>query len=81
MPTPNAEEFARTVLWHLAGLRAEVASLAVQLHDLQEAAGRPVTDKWVLECVARDRKMQEETYLDACKKARIDPDFDADADV
>jgi hypothetical protein len=80
MPTPDAEEFARTVLWHLAGLRAEVASLHVQLHDLQEAAGRPVTADFVKRCVDRDRQSQMETYLDACKHARIDPKIDSESD-
>jgi hypothetical protein len=80
MPTPDAEEFARTVLWHLAGLRAEVASLNVQLHDLQEAAGRPVTTEFVQKCVERDRKSQMDTYLDACKQARLDPGLESESD-
>jgi hypothetical protein len=73
MPKPDAEEIARTCLWHLAGLRAEVASLHVLLHDLQGALGRPVTDKYVEDCVDRDRKKQMEIYLDACQQANLDP--------
>ncbi len=80
MPTPDAEEFARTVLWHLAGLRAEVASLHVQLHDLQEAAGRPVTTEFAQKCVERDRESQMDTYLDACKQARLDPGLESESD-
>ncbi len=76
MPTPDAEEFARTVLWHLAGLRAEVASL----HVLQAAAGRPVTTEFVQKCVERDRESQMDTYLDACKQARLDPGLESESD-
>lgn len=81
MPTPDAEEFARTVLWHLAGLRAEIASLNVRIHDLQEAAGRPITTEYVQECIDRDRKSQMDTYLDACEKARIDPGLESETDA
>jgi len=77
MAQPNPEAFARAVLWHLAGLRAEVASLHVQLHDLQEAAGRPIIESFVKECVERDRSKQKELYLEACEEARIDPDLES----
>jgi hypothetical protein len=59
-------------IWHLAGLRAEVASLAVLLHDLQEAMGRPITEEYVQKCVERDRKTQKDTYLDACQRAQLE---------
>ena len=74
MERPSPEEFAKTVLWHLAGLRAEVASLHVQLLDLQEAAGRPISTAFAQECIDRDRAKQLELYLDACEQARIAPD-------
>ena len=74
MTKPDPEAFARAVLWHLAGLRAEVASLHVQLHDLQEAAGRPITESFVQECIDRDRAKQRELYREACAEAGIDPD-------
>ena len=57
-------------MWHLAGLRAEVASLAVQLHDLQEAMGRPITEEYVQKCVEH-RKTQKDAYLDACQRAQL----------
>ena len=48
--------------------------MRVQLHDLQEAAGRPVTTAFVQECIDRDRAKQRELYLEACEEAGIDPD-------
>jgi hypothetical protein len=68
MPTPDAEEFARTVLWHLAGLRAEIASLNVRIHDLQEAAGRPITTEYVQQCIERDQKSQMEHILTPARR-------------
>lgn len=77
-PKPNAEGFARAMLWHIAGLRAEVTSLHVAIHDLQERAGSPISEAFVQECIDRDRKKQMEYYLDACREAGIDPDVSSD---
>lgn len=74
MSQPNPQAFARAVLWHLSGLRAEVASLHVALHDLQERAGSPITPKFLQESIDRDRASQQELYLEACHEAGIDPD-------
>jgi len=79
MSQPNPQAFARAVLWHLSGLRAEVASLHVALHDLQERAGSPITPEFVQECIDRDRAKQRELYLEACYEAGIDPDDEASA--
>ena len=73
MSKPNAEEYARVMLWHIAGLRAEVASMHVALHDLQAQAGSPITTEFVQECIDRDRAKQREYYLDACHQAGLDP--------
>jgi hypothetical protein len=74
MSKPDPEAFARAVLWHLSGLRAEVSSLHVAIHDLQERAGSPITASFVQECIARDRAKQRELYLEACAEAGVDPD-------
>jgi hypothetical protein len=48
MPKPDAEQFARVILWHLAGLRADVCQLQDQVAELkgeQPVASRTLRKK------------------------------------
>jgi hypothetical protein len=74
MPNPNPEEFARKMLWHISGLRAEVRNLhmmfarflAAQSGDSEEEVQR----KWKKDC----KKLQEELYLQAAEEVGIPPE-------
>jgi hypothetical protein len=60
---PDAEEFARKLLWHLSGIRAE---MRIMLHmfarhiepDIKKADA--LYEKWIGQSVATQRKLYEE---------------------
>jgi len=71
----DAEQFAKVVLWHLAGARAELAAIEVRLAVLETrlAAGVPsetVQQEWK----RRTEKSQADLYLEACRQAGLQTD-------
>lgn len=71
MSKPNAEEFARKLLWHVSGLRAEMRHLHMMFARFLAAQSgqkeEEVQAKWKLDCA----KLQEEVYLDSVKEVGI----------
>ena len=70
---PDPEEFARKVLWHICGLRAEVRHLHMRLAELfANESGHEVTEvqsKWKKTC----EKLQEELYLEVAREVGVPP--------
>jgi hypothetical protein len=71
MSEPNPDQFAKVVLWHLAGLRAELASMSTRL-DTMEARVWGVPSEEVQK--ARKRWIQDQQnklYLEGCSGAGL----------
>lgn len=67
MPKPDAEQFARILLWHISGLRADVCQLQDQVAELkgeQPTASRAVRKKL-------NQKMRETLFLEALREAGL----------
>jgi len=71
MSKPNAEEYAKILLWHISALRAEVRSLHMRFADhLAKQSGvdsKQLQKQWMRWC-DRDRK---QLYLQALKEAGL----------
>jgi len=74
MPNPpDPLEFAKVVLWHVCNLRTEVATLKLQIEDLQKALGHFPDTKTVRELELREQELFEAIYRNACGAAKLDP--------
>ena len=71
MPAPNAEQFARVFLWHLCGLRVEIASLKAEIEGLKHDLGKPPSESFVKESVREDAEAQMILHVAACKDAGL----------
>ena len=71
MPTPNAEQFARVLLWHLCGLRVEIASLKAEIDGLKHDLGKSPDQTNVKESIQADYETQLKLYQDGCKDAGL----------
>ncbi len=73
MPKPDAEEFARKLLWHVSGLRAQVRNLHMMFARFLAAESghdeKEVQAKWNKDCKAQ----QEQLYLQALEEVGIPP--------
>jgi hypothetical protein len=74
MPNPNPEEFARKMLWHISGLRAEVRHTHMMLARIVAAELKipeeEIQTKWLESC----KLEQEKIYLEAAKEVGIPPE-------
>jgi hypothetical protein len=72
MKKPDAEIYAKTVLWHLAALRAEVGQLHIQVCSiLSQQSGQPL-DQIVAELREDTKRETERWYRDALRDAAFD---------
>lgn len=74
MPKPDPEEFARKVLWHISGLRAEVRNLHMMFARFLAAdsghSEEEVQTKWKKDC----ETLQKRIFLEAAKEVGIPPE-------
>jgi hypothetical protein len=69
---PDPEQFARAVLWHLAGARAELSALEVRFTLLEaHLAGKVPSEATGQEWARRIQAQQERLYLEACRAAGL----------
>ena len=73
MAQPNPEQFAKAVLWQLAGIRAELASARAQLDMVQDKMGMIPSPEFVQEAIDRDKATQLELYTEACTDIGLSP--------
>ena len=70
---PDSEEFARKMLWHICGLRAEVSHIHMRLAELfAKQSGDDVIEvqkRWKKTC----QDLQKKLYLDAAREVRLPP--------
>jgi hypothetical protein len=75
MSNPDPEKFAKVVLWHLAGVRAEIAAIETRLAVLEaRIAGGVPSEAAQQEWEQRTQDQQARLYLDACKEAGLPPE-------
>jgi len=73
-PTPNPNEFAKTVLWHLCNLRAEVATLKAQVDEIRKTVVlRPDQVKALTELESQEESLHQTLYRQACSSAKLPP--------
>ncbi|MDR3459760.1 MAG: hypothetical protein P4N60_20215 [Verrucomicrobiae bacterium] len=74
MPKPDAEEYARKVLWHICGLRADVRHMQAKLAEYASmesgVPSKTILLKWQSDCQAS----QNEIYLDAVRDIGLPPE-------
>lgn len=66
---PDPEQFARIVLWHLSGLRAEMVELQTRVAMLQP----PVPDEEIARRQNEVNALAKKTYEEALKVAGLWP--------
>lgn len=81
MEQPDAKEFARNVMWHLAGLRADMEVMERTLAEvLSHQTGKPAMEflgRWPEE----RKEHQKSLYREALVQSGIVTDLDDDEDV
>ena len=73
MSKPDPEQFARVVLWHLAGLRAEIAEISGRLARLEAFHLGAPSDEQDGKRREATKHLTDKTYLEALKVAGIEP--------
>lgn len=72
MPKPNADEFARCVLWRLAGIQAEVTVTRAQLTSLEaRQIGETQAQANHQQRLQMIQEATKQYYLEACKEASL----------
>ena len=66
---PNPEQFARVMLWHLSGLRAEMAELHVRLARMEDV---PMSDEELKQWQERTNQLRDKIYLEALELAGLE---------
>ena len=74
MSKPNPEQFAKVLLWHLAGTRADIAAIEVRLAALEERIAGKVSEETYEKWQARTKTLQAKLYLEACREAGLPTD-------
>ena len=73
---PDPNEFARKMLWHIAGLRAEVRHVHMRLAELCASESgdsvQEVQKRWKKTC----EDLQETIYLESVKEVGLPPTKD-----
>src|SRR5260221_7679598 len=72
-PKPDSEEFARKMLWHICGLRAEVRHIHLKLAELfAEETGE---DVHAIQAAWKktSNELHEKMYLDAVREVGLPP--------
>jgi hypothetical protein len=69
MTQPNPEQFAKAVLWHLSGLRADLASVKAQLDLIQDSMGMASSAEVLQAILERERQTQLKLFEEACRDA------------
>ena len=68
---PDAAQYARIVLWHLAGLRADVAGMHFQMLELLAKCGelpdKATQQKWEI----RNHALRDKLYREALEEAKL----------
>jgi hypothetical protein len=81
MAKPDPEEFARKLLWHISGLRAEVRNLHMMFARFLAAESghseEEVQTKWKSDSEAQ----QKELYLQALEEIGIPPESPPPSDL
>jgi hypothetical protein len=72
MKKPNAEVYAKVVLWHLAALRAEVGELQIQVASILANQTGQTTRQVLDELRQQTRKETKTLYHDAIREAGLD---------
>ena len=76
---PDAENFAKHVLWHLAGLRADMLQMQSIIFGWAKMQGdepsQKIKEKWILE----HKKNWDFLYHDALAKCKLQPPKAGDA--
>lgn len=67
---PDPEQFARTVLWNLAAIRADVVEYHVRLAKLE---GKPPSDESFQAQMDQTRALRDQIYLESLKLVGIEP--------
>jgi hypothetical protein len=70
MKKPDAEQFARIVLWNLASIRADVVEFHTRLAMLE---GKPPSDESFQEQIEKTRALRDKIYFESLKVVGIDP--------
>ena len=71
MSQPNPEQFAKVLLYHLAGVRAEISAIEARLGALQAHLIGPESEAVRQEWAARVKAQQDRLYLEACEEAGL----------
>ena len=71
MANPDPEEFARTVLWNLASLRAEIAMLRMDVLELKHAGDAKEIEQ-ILEWRRKNRNIREKLFSDDLQTCRLE---------
>ena len=71
MNTPDPEQFAKIVLWHLATMKTDVALLTAQVRILEVRLGRVPSDKEQKEWRKQRIKKQLQLFRESCQKAGL----------
>jgi len=71
--TPDPLEFAKVLLWQISNMRAEIATLKLQIEDLQKALGHSQDSRTLRELELREQEIFQGIYQNACEAAKLDP--------
>lgn len=75
MNKTDPEQFAKVVLWHLAGTRAEIAAIEVRLAVLEaRVSGQIPSESVHQEWKKKTEAKQADLYLEACNQAGLRKD-------
>ena len=73
-PKPDPNEFAKNVLWHLCGLRAEIGTLKAQLDEVRKSVVlHPDQAKVLTELEAQEHSIHHGLYQSACAYCKLQP--------
>ena len=76
MPKPNAEEFAKHVLWYLCGVQAQLREVEAHLAFQASARSGVAVEKILDEASARRLLLQNELFDEAMKRSGLSPGQD-----
>jgi hypothetical protein len=71
MSKPNAEEFARALLWQISGLRAELLTVSQDLLAIKKHLGIAPAIGKLLADIDDETDLQKKIYAKACLKVGL----------
>ena len=81
MPNPNPEEFAKAMLWHLTGLRADMSQMQFAMIELKATLSQRdpvgISEKWLEDT----KRLHKKLYQEALSAAGLHDDRHPDDDT